>query len=168
MKYCASIHLPALLIVLGFSSPLEEYRSSRGTDSSFKTEVSAVSRSRGNSGRPPVLCAPSSSLPFLSGCQVRRKRKKAFAFLYAFSVLPRSAPEPSSTPEPDPVAAAPGHLPPLISRWTALIVPARHSFFACWAGTGRWPDFTSSDERLWWALALGSGRCPVGQPNILL
>jgi hypothetical protein len=37
--------------------------------------------------------------------------------LYAFSPAPlRSAPDPSRTPELDPVAAAPGHLPPLISR----------------------------------------------------
>ena len=111
----------------------------------------AVNGSRGNSGRPSV--SPSSSLPFLSGCQVRRKRKtKAFAFFIC--LLPRSAPDPSRTPEPDPIAAAPGHLPPLMSRWTAWIHPARHSssLLPCW-DWGGCPDVTTSlDERLWWAL----------------
>jgi hypothetical protein len=129
-----------------------------------------VSGSRGNSGRPPVLCAPEflPSLPLWMPGEEGEEEEG----LRIFICLLRSPPlRPWTVEHPRAGSCrgcAAGHLSPLISRWTALIVPARHSFFACWAGTGRWPDFTSSDERLWWALALGSGRCLVGQPNILL
>ena len=68
------------------------------------------------------LCPCSSSSSLEARCGGRRRRP-------AFYMLLRSppAPDPSGTPEPDPISAATGHAQPLISRWTAWIVPARHS-----------------------------------------
>ena len=84
-------------------------------------------RNRRKFRTPPVPRVPpsSSSLEARWGSQARREKKAALAFYMPPPFSP--APDPSGTPEPDPISAATGHAQPLISRWTAWIVPARHS-----------------------------------------